>query len=261
MDSGFLATDVRRADPDRYLLSLFAPRAVRPALWALYLLNHEISRTRASVTDTRLGLIRLQWWRDEIAKIYAGPGCGQIPILSTLAPVIRAQNIPQDWFDTLIYAHEFDLEDIAPLNMDGLLKYADFTTTPLTKISLKIIGEEDAEDVIQKISQNSAIVQIIRGVPLMLSHRQCLLPQDLLVRENLTPQKIIDFNHQKEIAEIAKDVVSCVAPYRKPNSQFLRKMQRMTNIYLKQLGKNNFDVFCAELRLPPPFLALRLLCP
>ena len=48
---------VQRHDPDRYLLSLFAPARHRAALWALYAFNHEIAKTREVVTETTMGLI------------------------------------------------------------------------------------------------------------------------------------------------------------------------------------------------------------
>ena len=109
--ASFLADELRKTDPDRYLLTLFAPRAVRPALWALFAFNVELVKTRASVSNTQLGLIRLQWWRDEIARIYDGGDGGQIPVLSTLAPLIHKGDLPHEWFEALLYAREFDLEE------------------------------------------------------------------------------------------------------------------------------------------------------
>ncbi len=261
MDTAFLGAELRAKDPDRFLLSLFMPRPRRAAIQALFLLRYEISRTRDMVTDTNLGLIRLQWWRDEIARIYDGRGCGEIPILSTLAPAIRAQDIPQDWFNTLIYAHEFDLEDVAPETVEGLWKYADFTATPVTQIAMKILGETADPAQIQKISQNSAILEIIRSVPLMLSRHRCLLPRDMLALKNLSPQKIIDFNYKTEILEIVKTIVLTVQPYRKPKTRYLKYFQKMNNIYLKQIIKNDFDVFASSVQVQPAFMAVRMALP
>lgn len=261
MDTAFLGAELRAKDPDRFLLSLFMPRRHRAAIQALFLLRHEISRTRDMVTDTNLGLIRLQWWRDEIARIYDGRGCGEIPVLSTLAPVIQVRDIPQDWFNTLIYAHEFDLEDVAPETIDGLWKYVDFTATPVTQIAMKILGEAADPVQIQKISQNSAILEIIRSVPLMLSHHRCFLPRDMLAAKNLSPQKIMDFNHKDKILEIVKTIALSVRPYRKPKTRYLKYLQRMNDIHLKKLRKNNFDVFLSTMQMQPAFMAVRMSLP
>lgn len=258
MEASFLAADLKKADPDRYLLSLFAPRGARAPLWALFLLKHEIARTRSMVSNTQLGLIRLQWWRDEIAKLYQGGTGGEIPILSTLAPAIREKGLPQDLFDTLIYAHEFDLEDVPPENADGLKNYADFTTTPLNKLALKIIGEEAAEDEIRTISMNLGLLEILRDVPLRLSERRFYLPRAWLAEKKLTPERVMDFNHKQDVMALVEHGVSLIAPYRKPESRFLALTQRMTFIYLDKIRKLDFNVFDGKMQSPPSFLALRL---
>src|SRR5688572_600358 len=129
---------VRGNDPDRFLLSMFAPPERREALWALFAFNHEIAKTREVVSETQLGLIRLQWWRDAITKIYEGGDVPEHEILKVLAPAILEHNLSRDHFNTLVYAREFDLENVCPANMDGLLSYADFTSTPLMNLALKI---------------------------------------------------------------------------------------------------------------------------
>lgn len=258
MDASFLAADLKKADPDRYLLSLFAPAAARPALWALFSFNHEIAKTRSMVTDTNLGLIRLQWWRDEIAKICHGGNGGQIPILSTLAPAIHAHTLPQDWFDALIYAREFDLEDVTPETWDGLRNYADFVSTPLSRLALKIIGETATDEEIRHISTNFGLLEAIRGVPLLLTERRFYLPQDWIREKNLTVQNVIDSNCKAEIVDLLKRAHSLISPYRKPESRFLALTQRMVSIWLDKIEKLDFDVFRPEMQVEPPFFALRL---
>lgn len=56
----------RQHDPDRFFTTLFAPAAVRPALWALYAFNHELVRARESVREPMMAMIRLQWWREVV---------------------------------------------------------------------------------------------------------------------------------------------------------------------------------------------------
>lgn len=259
MDASFLATDLKKADPDRYLLSLFVPAKARAALWSLFLFNHELVRTRSMVTDTTIGLIRLQWWRDEIAKLYAGGDGGKVPILSTLASAIHAQNLPQEWFESLIYAREFDLENLAPASWEGLRNYADFTTTPLNRLALKIIDEEAKDDEIRQVSLNFGLLEAIRSVPFMLAEGRCLLPEAWFEAKSLSSQKAIDFNHEKEIVNMVQQAHSLIESYRKPKSRFLVIQQRMTFIYLDKIQKFEFDVFRSEVHVPPAFLALRLL--
>lgn len=259
MPASFLGPDLKKADPDRYLLSLFAPQAVRSVLWALFLFNHELVRNRSMVSETRLGLIRLQWWRDELAKIYDGGAGGQIPILSTLAPLIHNGTLPFEHFEALLYAREFDLEDVAPSNFEGLKNYCDFTTTPLNQLALKIIGESAEIDEIRQISMNFGLLEAIRSVPLLLAQGRCLIPQNMLNKKNLTPKKIIDFNYKTEIIEILQLMRAQIESYRKPDSIYLSRMQRITSIYLDRFEKNGMNIFLPIMQTPPPFLALRMI--
>jgi phytoene/squalene synthetase len=256
--ASFLGPELKKADPDRYLLTLFAPRPMRPALHALFLFNVELVRTRGAVSNTQLGLIRLQWWREELGKIYDGGDGGQIPVFSTLAPLIHNGTLPREWFEALLYAREFDLEDVAPASWSGLTNYADFTTTPLNQLALRITGENANLAEIRHISTNYGLLDAIRSVPLLLSQHRCILPEDELQKRKLSPQKIMDFNHKAEILEILELKYSFFSPYRKPESWFLRHQQAMTFIYLKWLAKNKFDVFSPKMQTSPPFLGLRV---
>ena len=57
---------VRRHDPDRYFVTLFAPEVHRRTLFTLYAFNHELARAREVVSEPGLALIRLQWWREVV---------------------------------------------------------------------------------------------------------------------------------------------------------------------------------------------------
>ena len=121
----FCGSLVKAYDPDRFLLTMFVPEQVRDpsspaattrreALWALFAFNHEIAKTRAVVSEPQLGRIRLQWWRDEIERIYSGSVVPEHEVLKPLAAAIRAHDLPREDFETLITAREADLAG-APL--------------------------------------------------------------------------------------------------------------------------------------------------
>ncbi len=261
MAASFITDGLKAADYDRYLLGFFAPKAVREGVWALYLLNHEIARTRSMVTDTNLGLIRLQWWRDEIARLYDGRGCGSIPVLSTLAPYVERYGLRQEYFDQIIFAREFDLEDRPPSNEEGLHNYARFLGEPLNRLVLQLVdGKVDDGEVID-ISINFELMKIIRGVPFMLSERRFYLPEEWLFEKGLSVQKVIDSNQKDVVLDAVRRVSGSVSPYRKPKNRFLSVQQRMTNIWLKKLEKNGFDVFDGHNHALPSFFGLRLLLP
>ncbi len=261
--SDYCMNIVRQNDPDRFLLSLFAPRTARPALWALFAFNYEIAKTREVVSETNIGLIRLQWWRDTIAEIYEDKPIRRHEIVQPLADAIKNYDLPRELFDKLIYAREFDLEDVTPTNLEGLLNYCEYTSAPLFQLALKIVGQDNNNTVIVDISKRYALIGAIRAVPYMLNQRRMMLPADILANYNLSPQKIFDFNEKNGLPKVIKDILSQKKQFRndksdKKPSKFLKKVQLMTRLYEGQIKSAEYDVFKAGLSVPPRFFALRL---
>lgn len=233
----YLQEELRKHDPDRYLISLFAPKDRQAALWALFLFNLEVAKTRFLVTDTTLGLIRLQWWRDELDKLYAGQDAPAHPVLQGLEPAIRDYGLPKALFDNLIYAREFDLEGMQPTGVQGLENYADLTTTPLTKLALQIAGDDPALPEVQTVSIRYALVQLFRAMPIYEAHGFDVVGG----KENI--QNMLDMFE---------------TPIGKIPSKVLKAHDALALIYLKQLRKLALDPYKPQMNIPPAFKELRV---
>jgi NADH dehydrogenase [ubiquinone] 1 alpha subcomplex assembly factor 6 len=246
---------VRKHDPDRFLLSLFARPDTREALWALYAFNYEIARTREVVTETQLGLIRLQWWRDAINAIYAGSETDANPVVVALAKAIKKHDLPQNLFETLVYAREFDLEDRQPSTLDGLVHYADFTSTPLLSLSLIVKGATKIERV-REVSIGYALTGLLRALPLHLTQRRCYLPADM------TPP-VEDLYAGKGLEALQPAVKSIVQLARMNLSGdndelYLDLHAHLARMYLSRIEKADYDVFSVTAQTPPFAKAARL---
>ena len=257
---------IRKHDPDRFLLSLFVPRAARASLWALFAFNYEIAKTREVVSDTTIGLIRLQWWRDAIAEIYAEDSKSKAvrrhEVVQPLAEAIKTYDLPREDFEGLIYAREFDLEGVAPSNLEGLINYCDYTTVPLMRLALKIIGEEEEEAVLRRVSVHYALVGTLRAVPYMREQRRLMLPQNIMSKNNVSEQEFFDFNRFEKLPDVVIEALGGVKELRNassvPKTRFLKAMLAMTILYEQQVRGASYDVFDPSLRLQPKFFALRL---
>src|SRR5579862_1420843 len=97
-----LAVDLQRNDRDRFQTALFAPGERRDALFALYAFNFEVARIREVTREPMIGRIRLQWWRDAIAEIYAGATPRRHDIAEALAGSIRDHRLSRARFDALL---------------------------------------------------------------------------------------------------------------------------------------------------------------
>ncbi len=196
---------VREHDPDRYVISLTYPAKIRAVLWPLFAFNHEIAKTREVVSETQLGLIRLQWWRDGIGEVYDGKQVREHPVLLALETVIKEYDLPQECFNKLIYAREFDLEDVPPASIEGLINYADFTHTPLLRLVLKILGTDVDVNNIKKTAVFYSLIGLIRSLPVHLRQQRCYLPADRMEHHGVTQWNLFNGNGHDKVPEIIKE--------------------------------------------------------
>lgn len=176
----YCAAQVRRFDNDRFLCTLFAPLAEREAMAALYAFNIEIARVHETVREPMLGRIRLQWWREAIAGIFAGTTQRE-PVALALAEAVGRFGLSREHFDRLIDAREFDLEDRPPATLDDLAAYAEGTGAPLVTLSAEILGARGPEvaDAARHLGIAWALTGLIRAVPFHARAQRVYLPAGL----------------------------------------------------------------------------------
>lgn len=234
----FCGATVRKHDPDRFLLSMFMPPEKRETLWALYAFNYEIARTRDVVTEPQLGLIRLQWWRDSLADIYAGKTFAAHPVLDPLAEAIRGHDLPQEMFESLMTVRELDLHDHPPATIEELVAYADKTSSPLLSLALFTLSLRE-EDGVRDIATAYALTGILRAVPFHQAQGRQMLPSGVTAAEVV--ERALDLLKESKIPV-----------------KYLKLHAKLAEMYLKQIKAAGYDLFSPRLQIPPFLRELRL---
>ncbi len=127
-------TRLRRADPDRFFCTLFAPADQRDSLALLYLFNHELARAQDVASETLLAMIRLQWWREVVE------GAERKHELATpLSAALKAGVFAPEDLLALIEARE---EGLNLPDMAAFYAYARGTGGRLARIAGKLLGED-----------------------------------------------------------------------------------------------------------------------
>ena len=228
----YCGTFSKKNDPERFFLSLLAPVHVQERLWALLAFNQEIAKTREVVTDTTIGLIRLQWWRDALEKIYTDGEILKNEVVLGLAEAIRASTLPQEQFETLIYAREFDVEDRAPATLEGLEKYAEFTSVPLLQLLLKVMqAEEDVTDLAIVYSMTG----LLRSVLYHARQRRCYLPADLLEQAGISQTALFDLKPGEKFPQVIRAVAAAAEKHieaARPSCPYTKGMKKLAGLHL-----------------------------
>lgn len=83
-DLEYCRKSLEKSDYDHYLISLFMPIHLRPALWTIGAFKNVIETIPGLVSDPALGYMRLTWWRDQIKILEEGGLTKGQPVLASL---------------------------------------------------------------------------------------------------------------------------------------------------------------------------------
>ncbi len=259
----YCADYVRRNDKDRFLCSLFATPESRESLFTLYALNQEVSKTREMVSDTMLGHIRLQWWRDTLAEIEQGKVRKHEVVEPLAALILSGQIDPRD-LEILISAREFDLADKVPANQAELDHYIDQTSGHLAVMVAELLGASgaDAKHAARLAGNAYGLVGILRAMVFHGRAKRLYLPQDRIEHYEVGQGDIFEFRKTdaikaltREIAELAQERIREARRHRKklPSKALAAALPVvLAEGYLRKLSKAGFDPFSAEFGLARP---------
>lgn len=259
----YCADYVRRNDKDRFLCSLFARPDKRESLFTLYAFNQEVSKTREMVSETTLGHIRLQWWRDTLAEIEQGK-IRKHEVVEPLSVLIQSARLDACDLEVLIAAREFDLADKPPTNQGELDHYIDQTSGHLAVMATELLGDDDAEAKhAARLAGNAyGLVGILRAMVFHGRAKRLYLPHDRMEHYGVGQGDIFEFRKTdsvkaltREIAELAQDRIREARKFRKylPSNALAAALPVvLADGYLRKLEKAGFDPFSAEFGLARP---------
>lgn len=243
---------IKQVDHDRYLTVLYARAARRPALFALYGFNYEISRIRQTVSEPMVGEIRLQWWREAIDDIYQDI-IGPHDILPALAAAIGEYDIGRASLMGLIDGRVPDLYDEPLKNIAGLEEYLGQTAGNLSCLAVYILGQRDIDDLAQRLGMAWGYVGIIRSLAYHSSLKKSYIPLDLKKKYDL-PEEVFLIPDQaarikaplQELCQQALHHLAYVTAgkariNRDSRSVFL--LAALTRSYLKTIKKADYNPF------------------
>ena len=136
-----LEDTVRRADPDRWLASRFAPQGPqRSALIALYAFDHVLARVPSQVSEPLMGEIRLTWWGETLDEIYGGRPVRAHPVALSLAEAVRGLNLDRAPLDAMVDARLGDIAAEPFADAGEAAAYADQTAGALMQAAAQALG-------------------------------------------------------------------------------------------------------------------------
>ena len=266
-----LAVELQRHDRNRFQTALFAPGERRDALFVLYAFNFEVARIREVTSEPILGRIRLQWWRDAIAEIYAGAVPRRHDVAEALAIAIRDHRLSRAHFDALLDARELDLAEHAPASMEALEAYAEGSSASLVCLALEALDVRAGEalGVACSVGIAYALSGLLAAVPFHARMKRVYLPQDVIDSAGIDIERgLFELKPSPALAESVHEIAA-LAGYHLGVARAQRQaiprealpallLAVLAERRLKRLERLNYNVFDARWSRPDTLQSWRL---
>lgn len=268
-DRDYCAARVRDLDSDRYVTALFAPDSRRADLLALYAFNLELGLSRETVTESALGRMRLQWWREAVGDCYAG-NTRQHHVLQALAGAIERHGLPQHLFDRILEGREMDFDVSRPDSLEQMVAYAESTSGALNMLAVRILGvrEQRLEQAALRVGAAWTLAGTLRGLRhLLLTGRQPL-PRDRMKDHGLGDAALRSLRRSDALCSLTADIAGLatnildqhrVAGARRAAPVLLQAV--LARAYLKRLAETGHNPFDERNLHPLRHRAWRLMVP
>ncbi len=156
---------VRKGDPERFLAAMAAPVALRPALFAVYAFNVEVSRAPWVVSEPLIGEIRLQWWADMLDEYRTGKPVRSHEVATPLAEVLTRD--AADDLARLVQARRLDLSTDPLEGWDQAAGYVADTSGNLMAAAAAVTGAGGALDAVRNYGAITGMANYLIAQPRM----------------------------------------------------------------------------------------------
>jgi phytoene synthase len=126
-----------------YYSFLFLPAPRRRAITALYAFCREVDDIVDECTDAGLAHTKLAWWRQELARLYAG--APQHPVARALAPAIEPYGIKHEYLSEIVDGMQMDLTQVRYADFAALELYCHRVAGVVGLLAASIFGYREAQ--------------------------------------------------------------------------------------------------------------------
>ncbi len=174
-----------------YYSFLFLAPERRRAITALYALCRELDDTVDEVSEAELARTRLDWWRGEIDRMFAGQP--QHPVTRALAPHLESCAIRRHPLVEIVDGMQMDLEQHRYVDFEGLRLYCHRVAGVVGTLAAGIFGATRASTLAyaEQLGLAFQLTNIIRDVGEDARRGRVYLPIDELRRFEVPVHEIL----------------------------------------------------------------------
>jgi 15-cis-phytoene synthase len=187
-----------------YYSFLFLPPERRRAITAVYAFCREVDDAVDEPSDASAARTTLAWWRNEIARLYAGQP--QHPVTRALAPAVGPFRIDQSQLVEIMNGMEMDLTQSRYLDFAGLQLYCHRVAGVVGALAAGIFGYRNPAtlEYAERLGLAFQLTNIIRDVGEDARKDRLYLPLDELREFGVTVADILDGRHTESFVRLMR---------------------------------------------------------
>jgi len=164
----------------------------RRAITALYAFCREVDDVVDECSDANVARTTLNWWRTEVAAIYAGKP--QHPVAQALVPIVTQFNMAQELLLEIIDGMEMDLDQPRYADFKSLQLYCYRVASVVGLLLVEIFGYSDRQTLkyAHDLGLAFQLTNIIRDVGEDARRDRIYLPLDELQQFGVTEDDILN---------------------------------------------------------------------
>jgi len=245
-----------------YYSFLFLPTEQREAITALYAFCREVDDVVDECSESSIALVKLNWWREEIHRVFHGQA--QHPVGIALTRSIKKFNLDERHFYSIIEGMLMDIQQSRYQDFDELSIYCYNVAGVVGLLAIEIFGyqNENTKKYAEKLGLAFQLTNILRDISEDATRGRIYLPQDELQQFNVTERELLQgnitgnisalLNYQAERASACYKEAYALLPVEDRFSQ--RGGLIMAAIYhalLNKIAKKKCKVLREHIRLSP----------
>ncbi len=246
-----------------YFSFLFLEPEARQAMTILYAFCREVDDVVDECSDAGVAHTKLAWWRDEIARIFAG--AAQHPVGKALQSVIARYDLPQEQFLEIIDGMEMDLDYNAYRTFKELSLYCYRAAAVVGLMTAEIFGYDDRRTLkyAHDLGMAFQLTNILRDVAEDAQRGRVYIPEEDMERFKVNRDDIVHGRFSDNMRELLKFEADRAKHYYEqafghlPDSDRYRQrsgliMAAVYQALIKAIEDNDYRVLDQRINLSPP---------